>query len=77
MRSLHRAFHFCLGIAVLSVAVPLSGPFVYVANGFSNNVSGFKIDAGTGALTTVPDSPFALAAPPPSPQQPGSQLAER
>jgi 6-phosphogluconolactonase (cycloisomerase 2 family) len=30
-----------------------------VANGDSNNVSGYSIDSQTGALTSIPGSPFA------------------
>ena len=32
---------------------------LYIANDGSNNVSGFDINAVTGALTLVPGSPFA------------------
>jgi sugar lactone lactonase YvrE len=41
-----------------SVAVDPSGKFVYVANQNKNNVSGFTIDAVTGALTAITGSPF-------------------
>jgi hypothetical protein len=33
--------------------------FAYVANFLSANVSAYTIDAGTGALTAIPGSPFA------------------
>ena len=33
--------------------------FAYVANGISNNVSAYKIDSTTGALTQLSTSPFA------------------
>jgi len=42
-----------------SVAVSSDGQFAYVANDADNNVSAYTIDATTGALTLVPDSPFA------------------
>ena len=42
-----------------SVAVAPSGRFAYVANGISNNVSGYTINPSTGALTAIAGSPFA------------------
>ena len=45
------------------VAVDPSGNFAYVANSFSNNISGYTID-DTGALTEMPDSPFATGTSP-------------
>ena len=39
-------------------AIDPSGKFLFVANGGSNNIQGFAIDAATGALTPVPGSPF-------------------
>jgi YVTN family beta-propeller protein len=47
------------GSGPFSVAVDPSGKFVYVANNFSNNVSGFTIDPGTGALMPIAGSPFS------------------
>ena len=41
-----------------SVAVDPSGGFVYVANSGSANVSGYSINATTGALTALTGSPF-------------------
>ena len=41
-----------------SVAVDRSGNFAYVTNPNSQNVSGYRIDPDTGALTTIADSPF-------------------
>jgi 6-phosphogluconolactonase (cycloisomerase 2 family) len=52
-----------LGSGPISVAVDPSGKFAYVANNFSNNVSGFTIDSTTGALTAIigpPASPFTV-----------------
>jgi hypothetical protein len=40
------------------VAASAVGNLLYVSNGGSNSISGFSIDAGTGALTLVPGSPF-------------------
>jgi hypothetical protein len=37
----------------------LALPFAYVANFGSDDVSAYRIDAGTGALTPVTASPFA------------------
>ena len=37
------------------------GHWLYAANGGSNTVAGFSVDAATGALTPVPGSPFATS----------------
>ena len=55
---------FCIGMAILSLATPVFGQFVYVANQFSNDVSGYTINATTGTLTPIPGSPFAAVAAP-------------
>ncbi|MEJ1962109.1 MAG: beta-propeller fold lactonase family protein [Gammaproteobacteria bacterium] len=47
------------GTSPCSVAVDPSGGFVYVANSGSANVSGYSINATTGALTALTNSPFA------------------
>ena len=36
-----------------------TGAFLYVANGTSNNVSAFSVNATTGSLTALSGSPFA------------------
>lgn len=36
----------------------LPGRFIYLANGGSSNISGFSIDAASGALTSIAGSPF-------------------
>jgi len=41
------------------VVVDPSGRFAYVANANSNTISGYTIDASSGALTPLPGSPFA------------------
>ena len=46
------------GTGPCSVAVDPSGGFVYVANSGSANVSGYSINATTGALTALTGSPF-------------------
>ena len=43
----------------ISVAVDLSGRFVYVANAGSNNVSAYRLD-DNGSLIPVPGSPFPV-----------------
>src|SRR5437899_664637 len=52
-----------LVLAIVFLAAPLPGQFVYVANYYENgsygtSVSGYMIDATTGALTAIPGSPF-------------------
>ncbi len=42
-----------------TATVTIRKKFLYVANTGSNNISGFSINTTTGALTPVPDSPFA------------------
>jgi 6-phosphogluconolactonase len=51
---------FATGTTPLSVAVDSTSSFLYTANQSSNNVSGFKINAGV--LTEVAGSPYALVA---------------
>jgi 3-carboxymuconate cyclase len=41
------------------INVTLVGSFLYVTNDGSNNISAFTINPATGALTTVPGSPFS------------------
>jgi DNA-binding beta-propeller fold protein YncE len=61
---------FPAGSGPQSVAVDPSGKFAYVANqsaGFaSGTVSAYKIDSTTGALSSVPGSPFAAGSSPQS-----------
>jgi 6-phosphogluconolactonase (cycloisomerase 2 family) len=49
-----------------SVTVDPSGRFAYVANGNANDVAAYTIDAGTGALTAISDSPFGAGTDPTS-----------
>jgi 6-phosphogluconolactonase (cycloisomerase 2 family) len=46
------------------VTVDPAGKFAYVANGGSNNVSAYTINAATGALTPVAGSPFTAGSVP-------------
>ena len=41
------------------VAIDGQGKFLFVLNATSNNIAMYQIDAATGALTEVPNSPFA------------------
>jgi 6-phosphogluconolactonase (cycloisomerase 2 family) len=41
------------------LAIDPTGKFVYVANGMSNDVSAYRLNAASGALTPVAGSPFA------------------
>src|SRR5437899_1852395 len=48
-----------LVLAFVLLAAPLPGQFAYVANfAHEGGVSGYMIDATTGALTAIPGSPF-------------------
>src|SRR5438309_16606 len=51
-----------LAIALWAIPVAAS-PFAYVTNAGSNDVSGYKINVSTGALTPMPGSPFASRGP--------------
>lgn len=44
----------------LAVAVAASGEFVYTANLLSGDLSGFRANAASGALTPIPGSPFPV-----------------
>jgi 6-phosphogluconolactonase (cycloisomerase 2 family) len=41
------------GLSPISIAIDPSGKFAYVANFDSHNVSMYRIDAATGALTLI------------------------
>jgi len=55
-----------LAIILMAWAAPLRAEFVYVVNelGTGGYVSAFSIDPTTGALTSVPGSPFAAGSVP-------------
>ena len=42
-----------------AMVVDVLGRFLFIANPTNNDISMFQIDSSTGALTEVPDSPFA------------------
>src|ERR1051325_1209855 len=51
-----------IALSTLAIAAFVSNPvlaqFAYVANGVSGNVSGYRINPTTGALTAIAGSPF-------------------
>jgi len=49
------------GAGLSALAVESGGHFLYAANTIANTISGFAINANTGALTVVPGSPFSSA----------------
>jgi len=55
----------CLSAAILAFfhlrGANVASKFVYVANTSSHEISAYAVDSATGALTTVPGSPFAAA----------------
>jgi 6-phosphogluconolactonase (cycloisomerase 2 family) len=48
----------------VSVALHPSGKYLYAANKSTNNVSAYRIDSSTGALTLFTSSPFAAGTAP-------------
>ena len=52
--------NFLAGTNPVSVTVHPSGKYAYTANGGSNNVSAYLIDASTGALTPIDSNPATL-----------------
>jgi DNA-binding beta-propeller fold protein YncE len=48
------------GSGPVSLVVPPVGNYLYVANRFAGTVSAFSFDGTTGALTPVPNSPYAV-----------------
>jgi 6-phosphogluconolactonase len=53
-----RAFPSILFVVWISLTVPLSGEFLYIANSGSANISAYIVDTSTGELVTIPGSPF-------------------
>ena len=51
-------FPVVTGTDAYSVTLDLINQFLYVANGGSADVSGFRFDASTGGLTPITGSPF-------------------
>lgn len=52
------------GLGPVSAAVDPSGQFLYVADENSNQISGYRIRAGTGTLTALTNSPYNTGAEP-------------
>jgi 6-phosphogluconolactonase len=48
-----------LGSKTSDLAIMPKGNFIYAANNGSSTISGFSVNPTTGALTSVPGSPFA------------------
>jgi 6-phosphogluconolactonase len=48
------------GSGPVSLVVPPAGNYLYVSNRFAGTVSAFSFDDTTGALTPVPNSPYAV-----------------
>jgi len=46
------------GSEAVAVATNLQGTLIYSANLWTSNIGGFTVDPGTGALTSIPESPF-------------------
>ncbi len=49
----------CMSLVVLTLTTPVFGQFAYVSNFGDNDVSGYTINATTGALTPIPGSPIS------------------
>src|ERR1035438_10835121 len=47
-----------LALFGITTGAVMAQPFAYVANGGSNNVSGYSVDPATGALAPLAGSPF-------------------
>jgi 6-phosphogluconolactonase (cycloisomerase 2 family) len=52
------------GQGPVSMAMSRDKRYLYTGNSGSNDISGFALDAGTGALTTIAGSPFAAGSGP-------------
>ena len=61
-----------LALAGGTSSVTYTPKFAYVANDDGDNVSGYKINASTGALSSAPGSPFKTGAPPSSNTNPAA-----
>jgi 6-phosphogluconolactonase len=65
MNSINRlSIALTLVIGFIALAAPLRAEFAYVTNVGSDNVSAFRIDPTTGALTPVAGSPFPTGSEP-------------
>lgn len=57
-------FPVASGTDAYSVTVDASNQFLYVGNGGSANISGYKLNAVNGELTAIPGSPFTAGSQP-------------
>jgi streptogramin lyase len=57
-------FPVASGSNAYSVTVDPSNQFLYVGNGGSANISGYKLDTANGGLSAIPGSPFAAGSEP-------------
>jgi 6-phosphogluconolactonase len=57
-------FPVASGANAYSVTVDPSNQFLYVGNGGSANISGYKLNAANGELTAIPGSPFTAGSQP-------------
>jgi 6-phosphogluconolactonase (cycloisomerase 2 family) len=60
---------FAAGGGPQSLAFDATGSFLYVANVSDNNLSGYSLDATTGALTPLAKSPYSISGTNPLPNQ--------
>ncbi|MGA2134491.1 MAG: beta-propeller fold lactonase family protein [Bryobacteraceae bacterium] len=73
---MHRSFSrasVTLALFGMAAGAATAQPFAYVANNHNNDVSGYSVDAATGALTAVTGSPFSTG----SESEPTSVAATR
>jgi len=57
-------FPVASGSNAYSVTIDPSNQFLYVGNGGSANISGYKLDTANGRLSAIPGSPFAAGSQP-------------
>jgi 6-phosphogluconolactonase (cycloisomerase 2 family) len=57
-------FPVASGSNAYSVTVDGSNQFLYVGNGVSANIAGYKLDTANGSLTAIAGSPFAAGSQP-------------
>jgi 6-phosphogluconolactonase (cycloisomerase 2 family) len=53
---------FAAGFRAVALAIDATGSFVYALDNAMSSVTALQIDSGTGVLSTVAGSPFALIA---------------
>jgi DNA-binding beta-propeller fold protein YncE len=57
-RPSHRTILSIIAVALAWLPTELHAQFAYVANAGSDDVSGYRIDSASGALTPISESPF-------------------